>query len=69
MNHVMNMFRLRHVAEMTKISLCKIFGHKLEVYEFKTGYYSYDIEQAGYCVRCGYDTHETIRTNKKENDK
>lgn len=38
--------------------VCKIFGHKWSIYEHKTGYYSYDIEMAGHCSRCGADTHE-----------
>ena len=38
--------------------ICKIFGHDWEFYAYSTGYYSYDIEKAGHCKRCGYDTHE-----------
>ena len=37
--------------------ICKYKGHDWEIYTVSTGYYSYDIEQAGYCKRCGYDTH------------
>lgn len=36
---------------------CKHWGHKWISYSVSTGYWSYDIEQAGYCERCGYDTH------------
>jgi 2-polyprenyl-3-methyl-5-hydroxy-6-metoxy-1,4-benzoquinol methylase len=32
-------------------------NHKWETYTVSTGYYSYDVEQAGYCTKCGYDTH------------
>lgn len=39
--------------------LCRIFGHKWEIYEYRTGYQSYDIEMAGHCSRCGEDTHES----------
>lgn len=37
--------------------ICKIFGHKFNIYQYKTGYASYDIEMAGRCSRCGFDTH------------
>jgi len=37
---------------------CRLFGHKWEIYEYRTGYYPTDIEMAGYCIRCGFDTHE-----------
>lgn len=37
--------------------LCKHKGHDWEVYSYSTGYYSYDVEMAGYCKRCGFDTH------------
>lgn len=38
---------------------CKEKGHDWTMYVVKSGlgYSSYDIEQAGYCERCGYDTH------------
>lgn len=40
--------------------ICKIFGHKWEVYTYipAHGYYSIDYEQAGHCKRCDTDTHE-----------
>ena len=38
--------------------MCRLFGHKWEIYEYRTGYYPTDIEMAGYCIRCGFDTHE-----------
>jgi len=41
-----------------KRMICKIFGHKWEIYEYRTGYWSYDIEMAGHCSRCDFDTHE-----------
>ena len=37
--------------------ICKRKGHDWDKYTVSTGYYSYDIEQAGYCKRCGWDTH------------
>lgn len=40
--------------------ICKYKGHDFEIYEFSTGYYSYDIEMAGCCKRCGFDTHEGL---------
>jgi hypothetical protein len=36
---------------------CEVRGHDWETYTVSTGYWGNDIEQAGYCVRCGYDTH------------
>jgi len=50
--------RVARSMKTIKKLLCRIFGHKWEIYEHKTGYWSYDIEMAGYCKRCGYDTHE-----------
>jgi len=38
--------------------MCRLFGHKWEIYEYRTGYYPTDIEMAEYCIRCGFDTHE-----------
>ncbi|MEK3851237.1 hypothetical protein MKX59_19545 [Paenibacillus sp. FSL R7-0340] len=37
--------------------ICRYRGHKWETYTVSTGYGSNEIEQAGYCVRCGWDTH------------
>lgn len=37
--------------------VCEVVGHDYDTYTVSTGYWSYDIEQAGYCIRCGYDTH------------
>lgn len=37
--------------------ICKKYGHHWNIYTVSTGYYSYDVEQAGYCSRCGADTH------------
>ncbi len=47
----------RGLLKFIKRIICKIFGHRFETYIHQTGYWSYDIEQAGHCVRCGYDTH------------
>lgn len=44
--------------------ICKHKGHKWTTYTVSTGYWSYDIEQAGYCTRCGYDTHGEYITDK-----
>jgi hypothetical protein len=49
---------LDQIIKRIKRFICKIFGHKWSIYAYKTGYESYDIEKAGYCERCGYDTHE-----------
>lgn len=38
-------------------AICEIEGHDWEMYEVSTGYGSNDIEQAGLCERCGFDTH------------
>lgn len=43
--------------KLIKRLICKKLGHKWDYYIVNTGYYSYDMEQAGYCKRCGYDTH------------
>lgn len=37
--------------------ICYFKGHKWISYTVATGYWSYDIEQAGYCERCRQDTH------------
>ena len=34
--------------------ICKYFGHKFEVYPSQKDRF----EMAGYCKRCGYDTHD-----------
>lgn len=44
--------------------ICKYKGHNFEVYPFQVGYWSYDIEMAGYCKRCGFDTHEGLEEYK-----
>lgn len=36
---------------------CRHKGHSFETYIFQAGYQSNDIEQAGLCLRCGFDTH------------
>lgn len=41
--------------------ICRYKGHKMSMYAFQTGYWSYDVEQAGFCERCGYDTHEGVK--------
>lgn len=37
--------------------ICFYKGHKWTTYTVSTGYGSNEIEQAGYCERCKYDTH------------
>ena len=39
--------------------ICKIKEHNFETYTVRYGIWSDEIEQAGHCVRCDYDTHET----------
>jgi hypothetical protein len=52
-------FFVKEVASMKwlKKLICKIKGHDWEIYVYSTGYYSYDVEKAGHCKRCGLDTH------------
>lgn len=38
--------------------ICKKKGHNFESYVYQYETYPYDIEQAGHCKRCGYDTHD-----------
>jgi len=49
---VVKMMKMKAIKKL----LCHLFGHKWEIYEHRTGYWSYDIEMAGHCKRCGYDT-------------
>lgn len=49
------------VLNFIKRVVCSRKGHNFEVYTFQTGYWSYCIEQAGYCKRCGFDTHEGLK--------
>lgn len=44
-------------SQFVKELICKLKGHDWETYAYSTGYYSYDVEQAGHCKRCGFDTH------------
>lgn len=37
--------------------ICKCKGHDWSTYTVSTGYWGNDIEQAGYCERCEWDTH------------
>lgn len=37
--------------------ICRYKDHDWTIYAVSTGYESNDIEQAGYCERCGADTH------------
>lgn len=38
--------------------ICLEKGHDWSYYTVSTGYYGNDIEQAGICKKCGYDTHK-----------
>ena len=38
--------------------ICDKEGHDWEFYVVTTGIGTNDIEQAGYCRRCHYDTHD-----------
>jgi hypothetical protein len=40
--------------------ICTIFDHRFETYIYapKWAYHITDCEQAGICIRCGYDTHK-----------
>ena len=40
-----------------KCLVCKYKGHNWKTYTVHTGYRGNDVEQAGYCLRCGEDTH------------
>jgi hypothetical protein len=53
----------KFVINPIKLYICKHVGHDWETYTVSTGYYSYDIEQAGYCLRCGWDTHGEYKRN------
>lgn len=37
--------------------ICKYRDHDWITYTVSTGFWGNDIEQAGYCRRCGFDTH------------
>lgn len=37
--------------------ICKYKGHNWSYYSVSTGYGSNEVEQAGECTRCGFDTH------------
>lgn len=39
---------------------CNQAGHDFEIYSHPTGYYSYDVEMAGHCNKCGFDTHKDV---------
>jgi len=45
---------------VTENQTCLEEGHDWSYYHVSTGYYGNDIEQAGICNRCGYDTHEGV---------
>lgn len=47
--------RLESLARLRAI--CEIEGHDWSTYTISTGYGSNDIEQAGICERCGFNTH------------
>lgn len=45
------------IKKSIKELICRRYGHDWETYAYTTGYFSYDIEQAGRCRRCHFDTH------------
>lgn len=45
---------------------CETEGHDWDLYEVSTGYSSNDIEQAGVCKRCGFDTHAYLEEDSHE---
>lgn len=45
------------MIKFIKRLICKYKGHNWDTYTVSTGYGSNEIEQAGYCLRCGEDTH------------
>lgn len=45
------------MIEYIKRFIYKHKGHNWITYTVSTSYWSYDIEQAGYCRQCGFDTH------------
>lgn len=49
--------RINGLSQFGKELICQHKGHDWETYAFSTGYFSYDVEQAGHCKRCGFDTH------------
>jgi hypothetical protein len=57
---------MNKLINWVKRVVCKYKGHNWETYTVSTGYWSYDIEQAGYCTRCGYDTHGQFKDGDKE---
>lgn len=48
------------MIKLIKRLICKYRGHKFESYVFRTGPYPLDIEQAGHCTRCDFDTHSDV---------
>lgn len=52
------------LIKFIKRTICKYKGHNFETYLFSTGYWSNDIEQAGLCKRCEFDTHEGLEEYK-----
>lgn len=49
---------MKNIICRIKQYICKRKGHKWDYYTVSTGQlHWHDIEQAGYCTRCGEDTH------------
>ena len=46
--------------QFVKELICKKYGHDWESYAYSTGYYPGDVEQAGHCERCHFDTHSRV---------
>ena len=49
-----------------RIEKIKACDHELEPYAFYYGSAPTNVEMAGHCNKCGYDTHEDILGNCKE---
>lgn len=49
--------KFKEFIKFIKRPICKHRGHNWDTYTVSTGYWGNDIEQAGYCKRCGEDTH------------
>lgn len=48
---------MARIMQFIRRFICRWRGHHWVSYTVSTGYWGQDIEQAGYCTRCGYDTH------------
>lgn len=49
---------MKRLINYFKRLICKHKGHKFVAYAYQYGMEPTDVEMAGYCTRCGYDTHK-----------